>query len=121
MDKFVERIANEIYDALGPCHLESVYQKAFVVELENRNIPHKMEVNIPVHYKKHIVGTIRADLIIDDLWVLELKACSSLKQEHILQLMHYMERTKIKEGFLINFSNKPESSRVEFKRVSLPF
>jgi len=117
MDKFLKRISEDIYKELGPCHLESVYHRAFMVELDDKGFPYAYEVNMPVRYKNQIVGTVRADLIIDSTWVVELKACSSLKQEHVIQLLHYMEISDTKEGFLINFPNKPGTEEIEIKRI----
>lgn len=117
MDKFLKRISEDIYKDLGPCHLESVYHRAFMMELDEKRLPYAYEVNMPVRYKNQIVGTVRADVVLDNTWVVELKACASLKQEHVIQLLHYMEISDTKEGFLINFPNKPGNQEIEIKRI----
>ena len=117
MEKFLKNIAKNIFNELGPCHLENVYQRAFMVELDEKEMPYSHEVNIPVYYKKNIVGVIRADIIIDGKWVIELKACPSIKPEHVLQTLHYMERIKALEGYVINFPNKPGAEGPEIKKI----
>ena len=117
MEKFLKNIAKNIFKELGPCHLENVYQRAFMVELDEKQMPYSHEVNIPVYYKKNIVGVIRADIIIDGKWVIELKACPSIKPEHVLQTLHYMERIKAIEGYVINFPNKPGAEGPEIKKI----
>jgi len=117
MDKFLKRISDDIFRELGPCHLESVYHRAFLLELDEKGFPYSYEVNMPVRYKNHIVGTVRADIIIDSSWVVELKATSSLKQEHVIQTLHYMDISGIKEGYLINFPNKTGAETIEFKKI----
>ena len=117
MEKFLKNIAKNIFSELGPCHLENVYQRAFMVELDEKQMPYSHEVNIPVYYKKNIVGVIRADIIIDGKWVIELKACPSIKPEHVIQTMHYMERVKAIEGYVINFPNKPGAEGPEIKKI----
>jgi len=119
MEKFLKNIAKNIFNELGPCHLENVYQRAFMVELDEKQMPYSHEVNIPVYYKKNIVGVIRADIIIDGKWVIELKACPSIKPEHVIQTMHYMERVKAIEGYVINFPNKPGAEGPEIKKLLL--
>ena len=119
MEKFLKNIAKNIFSELGPCHLENVYQRAFMVELDEKEMPYSHEVNIPVYYKKNIVGVIRADIIIDCKWVIELKACPSIKPEHVIQTMHYMERVKAIEGYVINFPNKPGAEGPEVKKLLL--
>ena len=66
-----------------------------------------------------LVGVIRADIIIDGKWVIELKACPSIKPEHVIQTMHYMERVKAIEGYVINFPNKPGAEGPEIKKLLL--
>ena len=51
MEKFLKNIAKNIFNELGPCHLENVYQRAFMVELDEKQMPYSHEVNIPVYYK----------------------------------------------------------------------
>jgi len=69
-----------------------------------------------------LVGSIEvyaADIIIDGKWVIELKACPSIKPEHVIQTMHYMERVKAIEGYVINFPNKPGAEGPEVKKLLL--
>lgn len=119
MELLIKNISNTIFDELGPCHLESVYQKAFICELNKMKIPHTYEVNVPIYYDSvHLVGTIRADIVIQDSCVIEMKSCPSVKQEHLRQAYQYMERLEgVNEGYVVNFPNKSNARETEVVKV----
>jgi len=119
MELFIKNISQTIFDQLGPCHLESVYQKAFLCELNSMKISHTYEVNVPVYYNStHLVGTIRADVVIEGTCVIELKSCPSVKNEHLIQAYHYMERLPtVTEAYVVNFPNKCTAVEPEIVKV----
>lgn len=95
--------AQEVQCHLKAGYLESVYHRALVKELNLRGIPTQSECAIPVYYKGECVGDFKADIIVDNRVILELKACSSLNQSHSVQLVNYLIATGIDYGMLINF------------------
>ena len=100
----IYKIANNIYKELGPNHNESIYHRAMEVEFRNMNVPYDSEVVAPILYNGNYVGYGRADLVIRDILVIELKAImSKLNYTEESQLYHYMESLRIKNGLLINF------------------
>jgi GxxExxY protein len=96
----------EVYTGLGKGYPECVYQKAFGVELQELHIPYDMEVTMSIPYKQHIVGQVRADIILrgSPEVVIETKATANpLKLEERWQLARYMKILGISIGALVNF------------------
>ena len=100
-----------VYNELGFGFLENVYQNALYFELQNRGFKVEPQKAIDVYYQKQLVGKYKADLIINDLIILELKAVDYLVEEHELQLINYLKATDKEVGLLLNFGIKPEIRR----------
>ncbi len=96
--------AIEVHRHLGPGQLESVYERALAQELAFREIPHRTQVPITVHYKGCPVGEFVADLIVDDKIVVELKAATAILPVHVAQTLSYLDATGLRIGLLINFN-----------------
>lgn len=92
--------------------LESVCRNALLIELRNHGLSVDKEVPINVHYNNVIVGEFRADIIVENSIILELKAIQKLSTIHEAQLVNYLTATDIEHGLLINFG----SERIEIKR-----
>lgn|SRR5262249_29165066 len=93
----------KVHSTLGPGFLESVYQDALMWELRKRGIKAEVERPIAVRYDSQIVGVSTADLVVNDLLIVELKATQSLAKAHEVQLVNYLVATGIDEGLLVNF------------------
>lgn len=95
--------AMEVHNQLGWGLLESVYQEALSLELEERGITHECEKEVEVFYKnKPLKKKFRLDLVAGDI-IIELKSVEEIRQEHRLQLFNYMRLTQKHIGILINF------------------
>lgn len=70
--------------------------------------------NIKVYYEDEEIGDYYADLLINDLVLVELKAAENLCEEHEAQLINYLKATKIEVGLLLNFGKKAEFKRKIF-------
>ncbi len=101
----------EVYNTLGHGFLERVYQNAMFLELIERGFKTEAQKQINVFYKEQQVGTYFADLVINDVVILELKASESIVEEFELQLTNYLKATTIEVGLLLNFGKKPEFRR----------
>jgi len=109
--------AIEVHKYLGPGLLESVYQISLARELAMRSIPFRREVNIPVQYKGELLeANFRADFIVADKVILELKSIEQLLPIHEAQLLTYMKLTSCSVGLLINF-NVPILKKGIIRRV----
>jgi len=104
----------EVYNTLGYGFLEKVYEKALVNELTNRGFKCSEQERIDVYYKNKKVGEYFADLIVNDLVILELKASDKIIKENEFQLLNYLKATKYEIGLLLNFGKKPEIKRKIF-------
>ena len=92
--------------------LESVYGNELLIELRGNGLKVDKEVPINVHDNNVIVGEFRADIIVEDSVILELKAIQKLSTIHEAQLVNYLTATNIEHGLLINFG----SEKLEVKR-----
>ncbi len=70
------------------------------------------EVPIPVWFRGHRVGIFSADLMVNDVVLVELKVARALDDAHRAQLLHYLKATGIEVGLLINFGPQPEFKRL---------
>ncbi len=112
-----EKIITAFYKvnkALGYGFLEKVYENAMVIELRKMGCNVKQQENIKVFYDRFQIGDYYADLLIDDLVIVELKAAESLCEEHEAQLINYLKATKVEVGLLLNFGKKAEFKRKIF-------
>lgn len=105
--------AIEVHRALGPGFLESVYERALIIELRHRSIPFIRQLEIPVMYRGVEVGLHRLDLFIADQIVVELKAIKEITDVHFVVVRSYMCAANKNHGLIINFA-KPT---IEVKRV----
>lgn len=103
-----------VYSALGYGFLENVYVKALMIELKQRGMTVDDELPINVYYAGQQVGEYYADLIVNNLIILEIKAAKNLADEHEAQLLNYLKATPYEVGLLLNFGPKPETKRRSF-------
>mgnify|MGYP001110727412 CR=1 FL=1 len=101
--KTIQDAAYEVRLNLAPGFLESVYRNALMIELRARGLKAECEVPIPVKYKNHIVGDFRADILVNDTIIIELKAVREVAAIHEAQLVNYLMATGIDHGFIINY------------------
>jgi len=104
----------KVYNSLGYGFLEKVYENALLIELVNSGFHVLQQHPIQVLYEKQPVGEYFADLIVNDLVVLELKAAEHLRDEHVAQITNYLKATRKEVGLLLNFGAKPEFRRIVF-------
>ena len=97
--------AIEVHRALGPGLLESAYQECLMHELRLRKLTFEREVPIALDYKGVVVGVAyRADLLVANKLLVELKTVDRLLPVHKAQLVTYLRLTNRKLGLLINFN-----------------
>lgn len=112
-----EKIIKAFYkvnNTLGFGFLEKVYENSMVIELKKMGCKVQQQKNIKVYYEGEEVGDYYADLLVDDLVIVELKAAETLHEEHEAQLINYLQATKIEVGLLLNFGKKAEFKRKVF-------
>ena len=105
-EELIKQIIQCIYNVrgiLGPEYLESVYKNALLRELELNRLMASIEVPLKVSYKDVLVGEFRADIIVENKVIIELKAVETLHKAHEVQLVNYLTITGIDSGILVNF------------------
>ena len=97
--------ATVVHRELGPGLLESVYERALMIELAEVGLRADRQVEIPVHYRGHELGIgFRADVIVEDALLLELKSVDNVTPVHLAQVITYLKLLGFRRGFLLNFS-----------------
>ncbi len=113
-DKIID-VFYEVYNELGFGFLESVYEDAMFIALEEKGLKVNMQVPIPVWFRGRALGTFAADLVVEQAVILELKAVTRRVEAHVAQLMHYLRATEIEVGLVMNFGQHPEFKRRVFE------
>ncbi len=102
-----------VHKKLGPGFLESIYENALIIELQQQNLRVEQQREVVIRYDGAEVGRHRLDLIIDSTIVVELKAVKNIEDIHFAIVKSYLKALGKEHGLLINFS-KPV---LEVKRV----
>ena len=117
LTKAIIGCAMEVHSTLGPGFLESVYQNALAHELREKGFSVACECRLQVRYKDLVVGDFIADMLVNDLVLIENKAVQALNTAHEVQLVNYLTATGIAVGLLINFG--ADSLKVKRKHRKL--
>ena len=102
----------DVYNELGPGFLESVYKQSMLVACTERGMRARRQVPIPVSYHGHVVGEFYADLLVEEVVVVELKTARAIDSSHEAQLLHYLKATDKELGLILNFGSKPQIRRL---------
>ena len=104
----------KVYNTLGYGFLEKNYENALCIELRKAGFQVVQQHPVQVFYEEQQIGDYFADIVVNDLIILELKAAEQLRREHVAQLTNYLKATQKEVGLLLNFSTKPEFRRIVF-------
>jgi GxxExxY protein len=105
--------AMKVHNTLGNGFQEVIYQRCLAIEMKENNINFARELEMPIFYNGIDVGSRRADFLVEDKVLVELKAISKMEDVHLAQGLNYLEAYNLEIGLLINFGGK----RLEFKRL----
>lgn len=106
--------AFDVINELGSGFLESVYEKAMCIALQEVGLQVESQKQIDVIFRSRNVGIFYADLFVEQKMIVELKAVKSILPEHEAQVINYLNATGVRVGLLINFGQP----KLEFKRFS---
>ena len=104
----------DVYNELGYGFLECLYKESMRIALSDVGLSVVTEHAVPVWFKGHKVGEFRADMLVNGIVLLELKAVRVLDKAHEAQLLHYLKATSIEVGLLLNFGERPQFRRLLF-------
>lgn len=107
----------EVYNDKGCGFLESVYQECLEIELRHQGVPFVSQPELVLSYRSRpLKQSFRADFVCYGKIIVELKAVTSICDEHRSQLLNYLNATGFELGLLVNFGHYP---RLEYKRLAL--
>ena len=106
----------DVYNALGPGLLESVYEEALVYELQQRGLKVDRQMEVPIIYKGSELKTpLRLDILVENQIIVELKSVEEMKPVFAKQLLTYLRLLDKHVGLLVNFSTN--NIRENIKRI----
>ena len=109
--------AFEVHKFLGNGFQEVIYQRALAYGMRMADLQFHREIEQEIFYKEleEPIGTRRADFVVEEKILVELKAVKELDDDHLAQILNYLKAYKLEVGLLINFGGKS----LKFKRVVL--
>jgi GxxExxY protein len=110
----------KVYNTLGYGFLEKVYENSMLIELRKMGLNAQKQLAINVYYEGELVGEYKADIIVVEKVILELKASESLCEQDEAQLVNYLKATPVEVGLLLNFGIKPQFKRKIFSNSNKP-
>ena len=105
--------AMKVHNTLGNGFQEVIYQRCMAIEMDRSGLNFGREIEQVIYYDGNDVGTRRADFIVENQVIVELKALINLEDVHLAQAMNYLEAYNLQTGLLINFGSKS----LQFKRL----
>ena len=114
----IQQYAQHVYKVLGPGYSESVYHKALEVVLRKNGVRYETERIVPIVFEEHTIGNLRADLILNNKTVVELKSVKNVSDVMVTQAQNYLRLTGFFEAYLINFP-PTVNSELEIRYVTL--
>jgi GxxExxY protein len=105
--------AMRVHTELGNGFQEVIYQRALEIEMQLDGLLFEREMEMPIYYKDHNIGTRRVDFFVEKKIMVELKALIQLEDVHLAQAKNYLEAYNMEIGLLINFGARS----LEFKRI----
>lgn len=114
-EKILHAFYKIVYPQLGYGFLEKVYKNAMVIALTSLEMKVVPDVEIKVYFQNQVVGEYFADLVVNDVVIIELKAVSRLLPEHEAQLLNYLRATPYEVGLVLNFGPKPDFKRKAYE------
>ena len=104
-----------VYNELGHGFLEAVYEEVLEMALTQAGFKVARQVDTPIWFRGKRIGKYKADLIVNNAVLLELKAGRALDREHESQVLNYLRATDLEVGLLLNFGPKPIFRRFVFE------
>lgn len=109
--------AYQVYNKMGFGFLESVYEKCMIIELMSKGLQTKEQEPITVYYNDKVVGNFIADIMVNDVVIVELKSIKQLNKVHEIQLVNYLVATQKPVGLLLNFGENKLEVRRKLKEL----
>lgn len=98
---------------LGPGFLEKIYKNALLIAMRQKGLGVEVERSYEVVFRGKVIGRYKADLVVSQTVIVELKCCDNLIREHQAQLFNYLRVSGLPIGLLVNFRRR----KLEWKRL----
>lgn len=105
--------AMRVHSFYGLGFPEVIYKRSLLIELEDKNLRYRSEIEKDIYYSGKFVGKRRLELIVDDKISVEIKAIKELENSHYKQVLNYLNVFDLEVGLLINFG----AESLQFKRL----
>ena len=103
----------EVMKELGPGFVENVYKNGLLIAMRQKELQVEVERSFEVVFRGNVIGRYRADLVVEQTVIVELKCCENLSKEHQAQLFNYLKVSQLPIGLLVNFRR----GKLEWKRL----
>jgi GxxExxY protein len=109
--------AMEVHSFLGNGFQEVIYQRALELEFKRNQLGYQREIEMRIYYKDfpEAIGTRRADFVVEQNVLVELKAISKIEEVHHAQILNYLKAYRLPIGLLLNFGEPS----LQFKKFIL--
>jgi GxxExxY protein len=105
----------EVYNQLGRGFLESVYERSLAITLSAAGLRVQQQFPVIVLFRNELVGRFRADLMVNDAVLIEIKTSKRLHFWHKAQLINVLKATSVEVGLLLNFGHEAEFQRIIYE------
>jgi GxxExxY protein len=119
-DKILYAFFKIVYPQLGYGFLEKMYENALRIALQSMGLKVQQQEKFAVYFQEQMVGEYFADLSVENVVLVELKAASRITGEHESQLLNYLRATPYEVGLVLNFGAKPDFRRKVFDNERKP-
>jgi GxxExxY protein len=116
-DKII-KVFYKVYNTLGYGFLEKVYENALVLELRQMGLQVSQQYKIKVYYNGNLIGDYFADIVVENVVIIEIKVADNLCDSHEAQLLNYLKATEVEVGLLLNFGPEPQFRRKVFSNTN---
>ena len=106
--------AKAVHDEMRPGLDEKLYERAVCIEFAERSIFFEVQKVFPVTFKSHYIGDLIPDLIVEGRVIVDLKVVEAFNDDHIAQMLGYLNITGLEIGLLINFKH----AALQVKRIA---
>jgi GxxExxY protein len=101
----------ETFNEIGPGFNELICRRALALVLRMRGLKTIEEDEIPVRFRGEVLANFKADIVVNDLVLVEVKAVQQLEDWHTAQILNYLKASTIEVGLLVNFGRRADHKR----------
>lgn len=102
----------EVCSEIGPGHFESVYKNCMVIAMQDNGLKCATEVQYAVYFRGRNVGEYRADIVVENSVIVEVKVGPKIHEAHQRQTLNYLKTSKLQVGLILKFGHKTEFDRI---------